>query len=249
MSKKCKPSLSDAADVVAKSVASSGGTGKGKTPKTQSTPSVKALNLTPIGDAVKDTYLSKVKGLNNIGDMFKPGADSIESNASPDPALVAAFKGGQKNGTLAMMTFDDDRNAFVPIDSTSAVIMASAKAAGAQVNGLVVRDSDRALAQSLHKANGAVTMVKEGDGEGMSDVGFMRRVTASEIKPGQVTATQSDIDNAARSIRKEGGRSILPIPVREAKDGSGYTAVGNGNLLAVAQRANVDPWIYIVDED
>jgi hypothetical protein len=248
MSKRCPPDkLGPAADVVAKSVASSGG-GKGKTPKPKSTPKAKALNLTPLGDAVKDTYLSKVTGMNNIGDMFKPGADSIASDAPPDPALVAAFKGGQKNGTLAMMTFDDNRNAFVPIDSTSAIIMASAKAAGTQLNGLIVRDNDGSLAQSLHKVNGAVTMVKEGDGKGMSDVGLMRRVTASEIKPGRVNATQADIDEAARSIREEGGRSMLPIPVREAKDGSGYIAVGNGNLLAVAQRANVDPWIYIVGE-
>jgi hypothetical protein len=208
----------------------------------------KPIDVSPLGSPVKDTYKDRIRGLSDVGNVSTPPVDGIESTARPDPVLVDAFRNGQRNATLALMKEDNERDIYVPADPVSAVIMASAQAAGVKVNGLIVRPDDDDFASILQSTNGPVVMAKEGVGKGFHSIGGSRRVPASEVTGGTVTATQQDIDAAAKAVREQGGRAVLPVPVIEVSPNE-FRVVGNSNMLAVAQRAGVDPWIYIVDEE
>jgi hypothetical protein len=96
--------------------------------------------------------------------------------------------------------------------------------------------------------NKDVVMQKEGDTKKSRDIGNMMTVPAGNIRSGApITASQPDIDAAAEAIRENGGRALLPIPVRQIGSDS-YEVIGNANMLAAARRAGVDPWIYISDQ-
>jgi hypothetical protein len=224
-------------------------------PKAPSKPKAeapKAINTQALGKRIEDTFEKGKSSSSGVGSFFKPDPLDVLVDASPDRGLVAAFKRGESNGTLALVREVPDpadrfNTLYVPADPASARILSSAKEAGVRPNTVVVRDSDDALARALTTANRDVEMVKEGDAKKSRDIGQMMTVPAEDVRGGRITATQDEIDAAANAVRNGGGRAVLPVPVRQVGEDA-YEVIGNANMLAVAQRAGVQPWIYIMDD-
>jgi hypothetical protein len=208
------------------------------------------LEQEPLGAKMADTFDRGERG--DVGNLFKPQPADLEpGGAKSDPAMVRAFRSGQENYTPAIVVEQISRGDIVyrPADPRSATILASAKAAGAEPNVIISKPGAGRLAASNTAAQGKPQFGARASGG--RDAGNLSTISASDIRVGnaKVTASQSDIDRAARAIRSQGqGRAIVPIPVRRVGRDS-YQIVGNNaNALAVAQRANVDPWTYIVSD-
>lgn len=209
-----------------------------------------SANQTALGAPVADTFRDGENGLNQIGSLFSNYVEDISTNARPDAQMVAAFNRGEINQVPAFVVADG-RGGFRPVDSSSASIVASAAAAGLQrLNTVEVRSSDTSLINTTMAANGRPQFGRVArNTSSLSENGRMALSYASDISLGssRVTASQSQIDAAARAVRSGGGRSIVPIPVRRTGEDRYEIAGGNANQLAVANRAGVRPWIYVVE--
>lgn len=218
-------------------------------------------NQAPLGAPVAEERFTRQDGY-----LYVFSADTANNtgrvdtgDAKPDSGMVTAFKRGELNITPVFAKeagLDAGGNElFNTADPVSARIMASAKAAGSSVNVIQVpRDGsqDKTLAV-LQKANGKPIFSRigvRGSGAGASsDTGALIRLEGHNVKTTKVTASQKEIDSAAKAIRPGSGRAWVPVAVREIK-GSGnrnsYEIVGSSNSLAVARRANANPCAYVV---
>jgi hypothetical protein len=160
--------------------------------------------------------------------------------------MVAEFRAGKINTTPALGIEQRD-GSYRPADPRSAVLMASAKAAGTQINVIGVKPGDGSLAAASTAAMGRPSFARVIQGRGLSEAGNLMTVPASDIKGGRVTASQRSIDRAASQVRAKGGRALLPVAVR-ATGMDTYQVISGANALAIARRANVDPWIYVVSD-
>ena len=205
----------------------------------------------PLGDPVDDTFRDGITGMSDVGNLFAQPTDEVDSgNARPDPEMVAAFRRGETLTTPALVVATGV-DSYRAVDPMSARIAASAREAGVdRFNTIEVRAGDTGLARTLQSVNGRPTFVNLPRRTGLSDVGNLMSVPSREISTrGRVSLSQSQIDSSARAIRRGGGRNLTPIPVREVGPDR-YVPVGNGvNMLAIANRANINPWIYITGRD
>jgi hypothetical protein len=220
--------------------AGGGGGGGGAAPESPSAQK-------PLGGPVKDQY-DDLAGVGNFSESRAWETDP--GSAKPDRAMVAAFKAGKTNQIPALGIMQSDYT-FKPADPVSARIMASAKAAGSEtdINIVSIRNRSGSLAAASMNATGKIPFGTVRQSRPASEAGTFRTTPASDISGGKVTASQRSIDRAARQVRSKGGRAIVPVPVRQ--DGLGtYTVVGSAgaNALAIARRANVDPYIYVVSD-
>ena len=201
----------------------------------------------PLGDAVPDTFDKGLDFNSDVGNLYIANPDQIDpGSAKADAQMVRDFKAGKINATPAFGVEQRD-GSYRPADPRSARLMASARAAGAQVNVIGVKRGDGSLAAASTAATGRPLFARVAQGRGLSEAGNLMTVPASDIKGGKVTASQRSIDRAARQVRNKGGRAILPVAVRATGQDS-YQVVGGANALAIARRANVDPWIYVVSD-
>jgi hypothetical protein len=175
-------------------------------------------------------------------------ADEIETDAKPDPDMVRRFQAGETNFTPALV-YNDAQGKPRPVDEFSARMIASATAAGKdqRLNTFFLPNNPRQLAigrqmQRLQQPN----FGRLGPQGVHKAVGNLLTGYSDEISGGRTRASQRQIDRAAQNIRRNGGRAWLPVAVR-AK-GDRYEAVGDATNLAIARRANVRPWIYVVSE-
>ena len=224
------------------------------------------LDQTPLGEPIEETFFGGRAGMSDLGDLITfesgtfndPGQIDI-GGARPDAAMVKAFDEGKVNVSPALIK-EVGFEQYVAADPTSARMIASAKASGrgAELQAIVTpnnKTQDKIIS-SMRSAEGSPLFAKVGSrtsGSGQSqDSGSTIVTRLSEVSGGRPTASQSQIDTAAKNIRQGiassgGGRPWVPVPVREVR--GKYVAIGSSgaNTLAVARRANVEPWLFVVE--
>lgn len=186
--------------------------------------------------------------LSDTGNLVKFYGDEVETNVKPNAEFVKAFKEGKMNMNPILVT-QIGKDRYRAVDRSGAELAASAKAAGTQLNMVIVpRDArDIKAARASRKLGDPPAFAKPPTGKSsLSDVGNYVRLYSNEVTG--KASTSSATKAAARSQLSTNSRNWSPVLVRQKKNGK-YEVVGNQKAYAAAKQSGGNIWSVVVAED
>ena len=193
--------------------------------------------------------------LTDNGNMMQVLGDDVDTGgATANSTMVSEFRSGKLNDNPAMVVETAPNSGqYRAIDSKSAEILASARAAGGRANTVIVKNQPGHIkaAQELQRIQAQnisfrQPYVKRRAYE-LSDVGNYMSVGGASLSGGSRSGYSSrDVNRAAKSVLDGNTRPWAPVRVRQT-GGDNFQVVGSRFSLDVAQRAGVRPWFVVVE--